>query len=116
MNALRKHDVKIYAATTSPQFEDRFRELGIQEIIQVDSDLESPEDERLNEISVKIGGFNYVFDPFFDLHLGKVIKVLAHGGKYITCGLAEQYQGLIGKNSQGFIICRGLFLFLLPAV
>jgi len=43
------------------------------------------------------GGFHFVIDPYFDLHLSRVLDVMAMGGKYITCGLYDQYLALIAK-------------------
>jgi NADPH:quinone reductase-like Zn-dependent oxidoreductase len=39
-----------------------------------------------------------VIDPYYDLHLSRVLDVMAVGGRYITCGLYDQYLGLIKKD------------------
>lgn len=36
--------------------------------------------------------FDAVFDPFFDLHLGRAVDTLDFGGRYITCGLQGQHR------------------------
>jgi NADPH:quinone reductase-like Zn-dependent oxidoreductase len=39
----------------------------------------------------RLGGFDGVIDPFFDLHLRRVLPVMAFGGRYVTCGFAAQF-------------------------
>ncbi|MDY6876286.1 MAG: zinc-binding alcohol dehydrogenase family protein [Chloroflexota bacterium] len=99
INALKKHNVNIYATTTSMRFEKELKEMGVKELFQIDPTLESfTVHKRINKIAMEIGQFDCVFDPFFDLHLGKVIDVMAPGGRYVTCGLCNQYQSLIGQE------------------
>ena len=43
--------------------------------------------------------FDGVIDPFFDIHLPKVLDVMGPGAKYVTCGLHEQYQTIIGQST-----------------
>ncbi|MBA3559421.1 MAG: zinc-binding dehydrogenase [Gemmatimonadaceae bacterium] len=44
----------------------------------------------VNVFAEAVGGFDFVLDPFFDLHLEKTIELLNPFGKYITCGLVGQ--------------------------
>lgn len=51
-----------------------------------------------DEVAAKLlrnGGFTVVFDPFFDLHLERVIDLIGPGGRYVTCGLMEQHPQLV---------------------
>ncbi len=99
INALKHYHCNVYATTTSRHFEGDVAQLGIKELIQIDSDLQSfLEQERMAEIVSAIQGFDYIIDPFFDLHLGKAVEVMAMGGKYVTCGLYDQYSRLTGKE------------------
>ncbi|MBI5974397.1 zinc-binding alcohol dehydrogenase family protein [Staphylococcus canis] len=47
-------------------------------------------DTRWDE-NYNLDKYDAVFDPFFDLHLSKAIKVLNKGGRYITCGYKNQH-------------------------
>ncbi len=38
------------------------------------------------------GGFDYIIDPFADVHLFKILEVMNMGAKYISCGVAEQFR------------------------
>lgn len=38
-----------------------------------------------------------MIDPYFDLHLSRLIDIMAVGGKYVTCGLYDQYLQMIQK-------------------
>jgi len=99
INALKKYHVNVYATTTSMQFERELKEMGVKELILIDPALESfRNNESIEEIISKTGGFDYVIDPFFDLHIGKVIDVMAHNSKYVTCGLYDQFSSLIGRK------------------
>lgn len=40
----------------------------------------------------KLGKFDVIFDPFFDLHLGQAVEHLNVGGRYITCGYKNQHE------------------------
>lgn len=103
INALKQHNVNLYATSTSRHFEQELKEMGVKQLIQVNPDdddwLTSPD---MLHIYQKTGGFNYIIDPFFDLHVGKVISLFVpgFGGKYITCGLYEQYSQVTGNEFQ----------------
>lgn len=100
INALAKYKVNIYATTTAIEFDETLREAGVKEVIAVDQSSETyAGNEHLMAVAVKVGGFDSVIDPFFDLHIGKIIDFIAPDGKYITCGLNDQYQGLVGQQA-----------------
>lgn len=92
INALKKYDVNVYALTTSMQFADELKQMGVKELIKIDPQQSSIlENDRVATIVKAINGFDCVIDPFFDLYLGKVIKAIAMEGRYITCGVYDQY-------------------------
>lgn len=103
INALKHYDVNVYATSTSLKFEKELQELGVKRLIQINPD----QDQWLTYPAMiatwrEIGGFDCIIDPFFDLHIGKVIPLLvpSAGGKYITCGLYDQYSQFTGKEFQ----------------
>jgi NADPH:quinone reductase-like Zn-dependent oxidoreductase len=99
INALKKYHVNVYATTTSMQFERELTEMGVKELIPIDPALESfRNNEIIKDIVSKTVGFDCVIDPFFDLHIGKVIDIMAPNSRYVTCGLYDQYSSLIGKD------------------
>ena len=64
----------------------------MKELFVVDAAQGLTHQDRLCEVRRReIGGFDGVIDPFYDLHLGSVMGLLAAGGRYVTCGLAGQY-------------------------
>jgi NADPH:quinone reductase-like Zn-dependent oxidoreductase len=98
INALKKYDVNIYATSTSRLFEEELIGVGVKEVILVESKPNSLlENKSIQKIASEIDGFNCVFDPFFDLYLEQVIELMAIGGKYITCGVYDQYCSLINQ-------------------
>lgn len=101
INALRQYDVRITATSTSLAFADKLCDMGVDSVIQVAPDVPSfARHEQLFALMRKQGAFDFVFDPFFDLHLHKVLDVMAANGRYLTCGFCEQYQDWTGQNGQ----------------
>ena len=47
----------------------------------------------------EIGSFDAVIDPFFDLYLEKVIPLMSINGKYVTCGLFDQFSNILTLDS-----------------
>jgi NADPH:quinone reductase-like Zn-dependent oxidoreductase len=100
INALKAQNLNVYATTTSQQHADKLRQLGIKELFVVDSNLENfIQHEQIRDIVIETGGFDGVIDPFFDLHLPKILDVMGPGAKYVTCGLHDQYQKTIGQTT-----------------
>jgi len=99
INALKKYNANVYVTSTSTSFEKELKEMSVRELVQVDPGVKSFfQHERLSKIVAETGLFDCVFDPFCDLHLGRVIGIMAPGGRYVTCGLCNQYQSLIGQE------------------
>lgn len=98
INALKKHKVNIYATTTSMRFADTLQEMGVKKLIHIDPN--SPQimaDTTVNQ-NLPEPGFDCIVDPFFDIHLEKGIYYLVDQGRYITCGLYDQYSDLINER------------------
>lgn len=104
IHALQNYDVNVYATSTSLQFAEEFQKRGVKQLIQVDPNQENwlANNQELANIFRQTGGFDYIIDPFFDLHIGKVIFLFPRqrGGKYVTCGLYDQYASFIGEDFQ----------------
>jgi NADPH:quinone reductase-like Zn-dependent oxidoreductase len=99
--ALRKRAVDVYGTSTSSWSRREIDKLGLKEVVRVDPTLEQfSDDERLRTITSEIGGFDYVVDPFFDLHVSKVTSVMKHNAKYVTCGLYDQHSHITGEPIQ----------------
>jgi len=99
LNALRKSDVNIFATSTSLSFETRLKELGVAELIKINHLPDGSIDQlSLREAASRIGPFDAVIDPFYDVHFGSTLGLLAPGGKYITCGLVGLKQGSNGDQ------------------
>jgi len=117
LNALRKRDVNVFATTTSLSFETRLKELGVAEVLKINQapngSIHLP---SLQESASRVGPFDAVIDPFFDIHFTIALGLLAAGGKYITCGFAKQGPnaderpplGLTMENSLGYAMIRNL--------
>jgi NADPH:quinone reductase-like Zn-dependent oxidoreductase len=92
IQALKQYDVNLYVTSTSRRFEAELLALGVKQLIQIQPDADDWIDPQVvQDIQTEIEGFDCIFDPFFDLHIGRLIPALKPGGRYITCGLYEQY-------------------------
>ncbi len=89
--ALRRLGVDVYATTTSAHHVPALRALGVRDVLCVCRAGRGLRDgDALVEFARSVGGFDYVVDAFFDLHLQKCVEALNPGGVYVTCGLAGQ--------------------------
>jgi NADPH:quinone reductase-like Zn-dependent oxidoreductase len=100
INALRAQGINVYATTTSMLHADKLQGLGLKELFLVDPSLDNfMNHEHIRDVVTETGGFDGIIDPFFDLHFAKVLDVMGPGAKYVTCGLHEQYQTIIGQSN-----------------
>lgn len=107
IQALQKHRVNVYASTTSLQFEQELLDLGVKKVILINPNSESlMSEETIASLKQEIDGFDCIIDPFFDIHCDKLIPSLKVWGRYITCGLYNQYSHLTGEefNSIGLSV------------
>ncbi|MDB9524590.1 zinc-binding alcohol dehydrogenase family protein [Oscillatoria sp. CS-180] len=115
INALKHRGVNVYATSTSRKFEDKLLAMGVKQLIQIDPSqedwLQIPE---LIQVYRETGGIDCIVDPFFDLHIGRLLPLLrqGEGGRYVTCGLYEQYSTYTGHhfNYQGMAL-KDVMLF-----
>lgn len=101
INALKKQDVHVVAASSSLAFADELQRMGVKTVVQVEPDLASfGQNAQFMALLRQQGPFHCIFDPFFDLHLGKVLDVMAVNGRYITCGFGDQYHDWTNPRGQ----------------
>ncbi len=99
IQALRQVGCTVAVTTTSPHDHELLASLGADEVFQVDRDVATfADDSALRAFTVSIGGFDAVVDPFFDIHLHKVVPLMAFNARYITCGLADQYSDYVDQR------------------
>ena len=97
INALRARGVRVFALSSSRQHFERLRSLGVEEVFNPGMLTKKfAGKEPIVAVARKLGGFDHVFDPFFDIYMSRVLVLLAFGGSYISCGLYNQYQEAIG--------------------
>jgi NADPH:quinone reductase-like Zn-dependent oxidoreductase len=91
IGALRKRDVRIHASTTSAGIAPRLLAMGVDEVIHCPREAGGFAGcDAVDRSAEGSGGFDCVFDPFYDLHLEKSVEVLKPFGKYVSCGLVGQ--------------------------
>lgn len=100
INGLRRSKANIYCVSRTSSFEKELKNMGVRELVQINETMEHfGQCEQLQTVVSENGGFDCVFDPFFDLHLDKVISVMNFGGRYVTCGLYDQFSDITGGQS-----------------
>jgi NADPH:quinone reductase-like Zn-dependent oxidoreductase len=96
INALKNHNVNVYVTSSSDRFASELEQRGVKQIFVVPPECRNfVEHSEIAEKIMPSGGFHFVIDPYFDLHLSRVLDAMAIGAKYITCGLYDQYLTLI---------------------
>ncbi len=99
--ALKSLPVRVYALSTSRRHEERLLDLGVDGLFTVDPSRPGwsqsiPLSDQQDDVA---GPFDAIIDPFADIYLGEIVKVMAQGGRYITCGIADQHSSLLGDES-----------------
>ena len=91
LSALKDLQCNVFGLSSSTGFKDKFLNLGAKEVFLTNKGLYNEEEYNVfRELALKVGGFDIVFDPFADLHLGKVHSLMNINSRYITCGLSNQ--------------------------
>jgi NADPH:quinone reductase-like Zn-dependent oxidoreductase len=89
IKALKNKGCTIFATSINRKSEDSLWNWGVDQFIPAESLLH---DGRNNIL------FDVVFDPFYDLYLHGVINHINYNGRYIFCGLCEQYMRIDKSN------------------
>jgi NADPH:quinone reductase-like Zn-dependent oxidoreductase len=98
IGALRKYPVDVFAATTSSRNHDDLRSLGVREVFQVGREADGfVKCEKIRSFYAENGGFHCVIDPMNDANLAQVIFGMADFGRYVSCGLVNQAEGIISN-------------------
>lgn len=105
LHALQKYrqemGIRVYALTSSSKFIDKIQAIGVDRVVPIQPNSETwiaPETAK-SILEETQGGFNGIIDPFFDLHIAKILPVMKPGARYITCGLYDQFTDLTGTAS-----------------
>jgi len=98
ISALHNHPTRphILALTTSAGAADSARRRGADEAVVIPrATLETlgAAPEQLSTLVADAGGFAAIIDPFQDVYFPVLAGLLRDEGRYISCGLAAQYQG-----------------------
>ncbi|QIK61407.1 zinc-binding alcohol dehydrogenase family protein [Dysgonomonas sp. HDW5A] len=98
ISALKNKGYRLFALTTSLDYETQLLELGVEKVLPFDA-LKL---ERLEDY-INFEKFEAVIDPFFDLHFCDVVSYMRHNSKYISCGLFNQhplFKDTLNQNSE----------------
>jgi NADPH:quinone reductase-like Zn-dependent oxidoreductase len=96
--ALRRQGVEVFVTTRGgARRVARLKELGAADVFEVEPGRAPFFDHPGIQSAASADGFDAVVDPFFDLHLGRAVTVLAFGGRYVTCGLLDQVPLVTGQ-------------------
>lgn len=91
-----KCEVWVLSSSELPTpFQERFPDVKILPSIKDVTSFRS--NEQIVTLSEQ-GGFDVVFDPFFDLHLPVIIDYISINGVYITCGMLGQHPRILDAD------------------
>ena len=81
--------MEVYATTSSTHHVPALRALGVVDVLHTNRAVEGVRaNDAFTDFAKAVGGFDFVLDAFFDLHLQRSVEVLNPGGAYVMCGLA----------------------------
>jgi NADPH:quinone reductase-like Zn-dependent oxidoreductase len=90
IEALHRRGAVVHVTTSSAMHADRLLLQGAASVFVVDAGLPFTANEALVAAARAVGGFVAVVDPFFDLHLLKVLPLMRNGSRYVSCGFHDQ--------------------------
>lgn len=91
IDALLAAGRNVHALTTSPHIGTHLARRGLHRYCILERS-QDPAPAIGNYLQTQgIGAFDAVIDPFMDIYLRKLVPCLRRGGKYITCGVFEQF-------------------------
>jgi NADPH:quinone reductase-like Zn-dependent oxidoreductase len=118
LHALQKYrqqmGIRVYALTSSSKFMDKIQAIGVDQVVQIQPNSETWIDPETAQsiLEETKGGFNGIIDPFFDLHIAKMLPVMKSEAKYITCGIYDQFSDLTGTQSPNIGISPQYLLYI----
>jgi NADPH:quinone reductase-like Zn-dependent oxidoreductase len=96
--ALRHRQVRVVAATATTGVDDRLHSLGVDTVVHTGGTSDAFRSPSVIAACQASGGVDYIFDPFFDLHLDASVAIMKPFGVYVTCGLAAQNAGAAARG------------------
>lgn len=91
IGGLLARGLEVYAATTTPAWVPRLRELGVRDVLcapRAGGGFRGG--DAAERFARAAGGFDCVMDPFYDLHLETAVRLMNPFATYVTCGLFAQ--------------------------
>lgn len=92
LHALHARGQPVHALTTSPHIQAHLAARGITRCCVLDRRQAAAPALGAYLAQQGIERFDAVIDPFMDVYLRKLVPHLQRGGKYITCGVYEQFR------------------------
>jgi NADPH:quinone reductase-like Zn-dependent oxidoreductase len=91
IEALLGAGLHVHALTTSPHIGAHLAQRGLHRYCVLDRQ-QNPAQALATYLDAQgLRAFDAVIDPFMDIYLRKLVPFLRRGGKYITCGVFEQF-------------------------
>lgn len=98
IQALRARGHSPHALTTSTRMAGHLRKLGIEGICLVRRDADATDQIRRYLGEQGLTAFDAVVDPFCDIYLRKLLPVVRRFGRYVTCGIYEQFKDKLSDD------------------
>ena len=84
-----------WVITGSAHQVSRLRALGVADVLHIDRSAASfAEHPVVADVVRTHGGFDVVCDPYLDVNLVAATEVMRPGGRYLSCGVADQHSHL----------------------
>jgi NADPH:quinone reductase-like Zn-dependent oxidoreductase len=104
--ALKRRQARVFVLASSGVFDQKLLELGVEEVFRPDLTKEALDPtEPVAQRARELGGFDHVVDPFFDIHLPRILPLLRAQASYVTCGLYDQ--GIASLDPSAPLLAKG---------
>lgn len=92
INAIKNKN-NLYILTSSSEYNDKFYQMGVKNIVTVDYGTPSffRDMQEVQKMLIATNGFDVIIDPFIDIHLKYLIGLMKFEASYISCGLYHQF-------------------------
>ena len=87
--------------STSSWNEEELDAVGHPTIVPVEKSSKPFSNEPLESLAARNESYDAIIDPFFDLYFMRVMRHLAHGGTYATCGFKNQHPAQSSTSEHG---------------
>lgn len=98
--ALRHKGIRMVVLTTNNNHVERLLKKGAHRVVVIERNQLLQNNEAFNAMLQEEKKFDVVFDSYSDIYAGQLMGYIAVNGRYITCGVYNQYSNFLKEDFQ----------------